>query len=75
MKDANDNKTKNEDDFDQADIAGTGGIQIMPNAPVSLTVRHMHGFKNLMNNNTAPATLMRYQRMLRMHTIAGFRQH
>lgn len=54
VKDANDNKTNNEDDFHQVDIAGTGGIQIMPNAPVSLTVRYMHGFKNLMNN-TAPA--------------------
>jgi len=41
VKDANDNKTKNEDDFDQVDIAGTGGIQILPNAPVSLTVRYM----------------------------------
>ena len=52
VKDASDNKTKNEDDFDQFDIAGTGGIQIMPNSPVSLTVRYMHGFKNLMNNNS-----------------------
>jgi len=52
VKDANDNKIKNEDDFDQVDIAGTGGIQFMPNAPVSLTVRYMHGFKNLMNNTS-----------------------
>src|SRR6185295_3017503 len=28
VKDANDNTTKNEDDFDQVDVAGTGGIQI-----------------------------------------------
>jgi len=55
VKDANDNTTKNEDDFDQVDVAGTGGIQIMPNAPVSLTVRYMHGFKNLMHNNSTPS--------------------
>ncbi len=55
VKDANDNKVKNEDDFDQVDIAGTGGIQIMPNAPVSLTVRYIHGFKNLMNNTSTPS--------------------
>ena len=36
LKDASGSKVKNEDDFDQVDIAGTGGIQIMPNAPVSL---------------------------------------
>jgi outer membrane protein OmpA-like peptidoglycan-associated protein len=56
VKDASDNKVKNEDDFDQVDIAGTGGIQIAPNAPVSLTVRYIHGFKNLMNNASAPST-------------------
>jgi len=54
LKDASGSKVKNEDDFDQVDIAGTGGIQIMPNAPVSLTVRYMHGFKNLMNNTSTP---------------------
>jgi outer membrane protein OmpA-like peptidoglycan-associated protein len=55
VKDASGNKVKNEDDFDQVDIAGTGGIQIAPNAPVSLTVRYIHGFKNLMNNASAPS--------------------
>ena len=54
VKDASGSKVKNENDFDQVDIAGTGGIQIMPNAPVSLTVRYMHGFKNLMNNTSTP---------------------
>lgn len=54
LKDYADLKIKNEDDFDQIDVAATGGIQIMPNAPVSLTVRYIHGFKNLMNNNSAP---------------------
>jgi outer membrane protein OmpA-like peptidoglycan-associated protein len=56
VKDANGNKVKNEDDFDQVDVAGAGGIQIMPNAPVSLTVRYMHGFKNLMNNTSAASS-------------------
>jgi len=51
VKDASDNKIKNEDEFDQVDIAATGGIQFMPNSPVSLTVRYMKGFKNIMNND------------------------
>jgi len=35
VKDAMGNKTKNESDFDQFDLALTGGVQIMPNSPVS----------------------------------------
>ncbi len=49
LKDAADHKIKNEDDFKQFDLGLTGGIQLMPNSPVSLTVRYMHGLKNLMD--------------------------
>ncbi len=47
VKDANDNKVKNEDNFNQFDFALTGGIQLMPNSPVSITVRYMQGLSNL----------------------------
>lgn len=49
VKDASGNKIKNEDNFDQVDFGVTGGIQVMPNSPVSLTVRYIRGFKNIMN--------------------------
>jgi outer membrane protein OmpA-like peptidoglycan-associated protein/opacity protein-like surface antigen len=54
VKDASDNKTKNEDDFNQFDFALTGGIQIMPNSPVSLTLRYMHGLTDI--GKASPAT-------------------
>jgi outer membrane protein OmpA-like peptidoglycan-associated protein len=47
VKDANDNKVKNEDNFNQFDFALTGGIQLMPNSPVSITIRYMQGLSNL----------------------------
>jgi outer membrane protein OmpA-like peptidoglycan-associated protein len=47
------NATKNEADWDQLDVAATGGIQILPNSPVSLTLRYMRGFKNLRNVDNA----------------------
>ena len=53
LKDANDNKTKNENQFKQFDFALTGGIQIMPNSPVSLTVRGMYGLNNLMETSSS----------------------
>jgi len=46
-KDQNDNKTKNEDNFKQSDIALTGGLVIMPNSPVSFTVRYIHGLSDI----------------------------
>ncbi len=51
LKDANDNKTKNEDNFKQFDFALTGGVQLMPNSPVSLTVRYMQGLNNLIKTD------------------------
>jgi outer membrane protein OmpA-like peptidoglycan-associated protein len=53
LKDASDHKIKNEDNFEQFDLGLTGGIQFMPNSPVSLTVRYMHGLKNLMNGSSS----------------------
>jgi len=48
LKDDADNKVKNEDNFKQFDFALTGGIQLMPNSPVSITIRGMVGLNNLM---------------------------
>jgi len=65
VKDASDNKTKNEDQFNQFDFALTGGLQIMPNAPVSLTLRYMHGLSNLVKNSSSPV----YQTFPAMSTL------
>lgn len=54
VKDANDNKTKNEDQFNQFNFNLTGGIEIMPNSPVSVTVRYMHGLNNLIKSSSSP---------------------
>jgi outer membrane protein OmpA-like peptidoglycan-associated protein len=53
IKDANDNKVKNENNFKQFDFALTGGIQLMPNSPVSITLRYMRGLTNLMENSSS----------------------
>ena len=53
LKDPSDNKTKNESDFKQFDFALTGGIQLMPNSPVSVTVRYMQGLNNLMESSSS----------------------
>jgi outer membrane protein OmpA-like peptidoglycan-associated protein len=54
VKDASDNKTKNEDQFNQFNFALTGGIEIMPNSPVSISVRYMQGISNLIKNTSSP---------------------
>jgi outer membrane protein OmpA-like peptidoglycan-associated protein len=52
IKDQNDNTTDNKNDFKSFDFALTGGIQIMPNSPVSLTVRYIHGLNDIMNSSS-----------------------
>lgn len=54
VKDANDNKTKNEDQFNQFNFNLTGGLEIMPNNPVSITIRGMYGLSNLIKSTSSP---------------------
>jgi outer membrane protein OmpA-like peptidoglycan-associated protein len=58
LKDENDNKTSNEGDFNQFDFALTGGLQIMPNSPVSLTLRYMHGVTDLAKTGASNQTFI-----------------
>jgi outer membrane protein OmpA-like peptidoglycan-associated protein len=51
IKDQNDNTTDNKDNFKKFDFALTGGIQLMANSPVSLTIRYMQGLSNLMETS------------------------
>lgn len=55
-KDENDNKTKNEDQFKQSDIALTGGLIIMPDSPVSFTVRYIHGLSDIREASSTTQT-------------------
>jgi outer membrane protein OmpA-like peptidoglycan-associated protein len=57
MKDENDNKTKNENDFKQTDFALSGGLQLMPNSPVNLTVRYIHGLADIREATSNSTTL------------------
>ena len=54
VKDQNDNTTDNKSGFKKFDFALTGGIQLMPNSPVSLTIRGMFGLTNLMETSSSP---------------------
>ena len=54
VKDANDNRTENEGNFKHFDFALTGGVQIMPNSPVSVTVRYMQGLSNIVKTTSSP---------------------
>jgi outer membrane protein OmpA-like peptidoglycan-associated protein len=56
LKDENDNKTKNEEEFKQTDFALTGGLQIMPNSPVNLTVRYIHGLTDIRESTASSLT-------------------
>ena len=56
IKDENDNKTKNESDFKQTDFALSGGVQIMPNSPVSFTVRYIHGLADIRDASSNTTT-------------------
>jgi outer membrane protein OmpA-like peptidoglycan-associated protein len=56
VKDENDNKTKNESDFKQTDFALSGGVQIMPNSPVSFTVRYIHGLADIRDASSNTTT-------------------
>src|SRR5437762_582021 len=53
IKDQNDNTTDNKDNFKKFDFALTGGIQLMANSPVSVTVRYMQGLSNLMETSNS----------------------
>lgn len=57
VKDENDNKTKNEEDFKQTDFALSGGLQLMPNSPISLTVRYIHGLSDIREATSNATTL------------------
>jgi outer membrane protein OmpA-like peptidoglycan-associated protein len=56
IKDGSNNKVKNENDFKQFDFALTGGIQLMPNSPVSISLRYMQGLNNLIETPSSPTS-------------------
>ncbi len=57
IKDQNDNTTDNKDNFKTFDFALTGGIQLMPNSPVSITLRGMLGLSNILETSSSVGKL------------------
>jgi outer membrane protein OmpA-like peptidoglycan-associated protein len=56
IKDENDNKTDNKSDFKSTDFALSGGLQIMPNSPVSFTLRYIHGLADIRDASSNTTT-------------------
>lgn len=53
VKDQSDNTTDNKSDFKKTDIALSAGLQIMPNSPVSFTLRYLAGMSNIVSSSSS----------------------